>query len=151
MRDNPLRRALRCDKLTLAGLEATVRLYRTAPDLVAALPTLRWLTRSIADMDAIASAAVPLLQVRLGPGYDVQVVDAESEIGSGAQPTEALPSRAIAITHATVAPLAIAARFRAADPPIIGRVHAEQFLLDLRCIAAAAELVPNRWERDHGA
>ena len=151
MRDNPLRRALRCDKLTLAGLDATVRLYRTAPDLVAALPTLRWLTRSIAEMDAIGAAAVPLLHSRLGPAYDVRLVDAESEIGSGAQPTETLPSRAIAITHPTIAPLAIAARFRAADPPIIGRVHAEQFLLDLRCIAAAPEVVPDRWERDDGA
>jgi L-seryl-tRNA(Ser) seleniumtransferase len=151
MRDNPLRRALRCDKLTLAGLEGTLRLYRTAPDLAAALPTLRWLTRSIAEMDAIGSAAVPLLQVRLGPAYDVQIVDAESEIGSGTQPTETLASRAIAVTHLTVAPLAIAARFRAADPPIIGRVHADRFLLDLRCIATAAELVPDRWEPDHGA
>jgi L-seryl-tRNA(Ser) seleniumtransferase len=99
-------------------------------------------------MDAIGAAAVPLLRARLGPAYDVQIVDAESEIGSGAQPTETLPSRAVAITHPTVAPLAIAARFRAADPPIIGRVHAERFLLDLRCIAAAEELVPQRWERD---
>jgi L-seryl-tRNA(Ser) seleniumtransferase len=142
MRQNPLKRALRCDKLILAALEATLRLYRTAPDLAAALPTLRWLTRPLAEMDTIGAAAVALLGHALGPAYQVELVDTESEIGSGAQPTEALPSRAVAIHHPTIAPLAIAARFRASEPPIIGRVRGQRFLLDLRCIVHAADLVP---------
>jgi len=144
MRRNPLRRALRCDKLTLAALEATLRLYRTAPDLAAELPTLRWLTRPLAEMEAVGEAAVALLRRALGTGYQVGLVDAESEIGSGAQPTATLPSKAVAITHPRVAPLAIAARFRASEPPILGRVHADRFLLDLRCIVHAPDLVPRR-------
>ena len=58
---NPLKRALRCDKLTLAALAATLRLYRTAPDLAHTLPTLRWLTRPVAEMETVGRAAVPLL------------------------------------------------------------------------------------------
>jgi L-seryl-tRNA(Ser) seleniumtransferase len=144
MRENPLKRALRCDKLTLAALEATLRLYRTAPDLARALPTLRWLTRPLAEMETVGTAAVALLSRALGPEYEIELVDTESAIGSGAQPTATVPSRAVAIRHATIAPLAIAARFRASEPPIIGRVSEERFLLDLRCIAHAADLVPRR-------
>ena len=142
MRQNPLKRALRCDKLTLAALEATLRLYRTEPDLAAALPTLRWLTRPLAEMEQVGAAAVALLQRALGAEYDVQLVDAQSEIGSGAQPTETLPSKAVAITHATISPLVTAARFRASEPAIIGRVSEDQFLLDVRCITHAPDLVP---------
>ena len=144
MRENPLKRALRCDKLTLAALEATLRLYRTAPDLTRALPTLRWLTRPLAEMETVGTAAVALLSRALGPEYEIELVDAESAIGSGAQPTATVPSRAVAIRHATIAPLAIAARFRASEPPIIGRVSEERFLLDLRCIVHATDLVPRR-------
>ena len=144
LRQNPLKRALRCDKLTLAALEATLRLYRTAPDLGAVLPTLRWLTRPREAMESVGATAVALLRHALGPAYAVELVDTESEIGSGAQPTETLPSRAVAITHATESPLAIAARFRASEPPIIGRVNEQRFLLDLRCIGHAADLVPRR-------
>jgi L-seryl-tRNA(Ser) seleniumtransferase len=144
LRQNPLARALRCDKLTLAALEATLRLYRTAPDLGAALPTLRWLTRPLAEMETLGAAAVALLQRALGPEYAVVLVDSAAQIGSGAQPTETLPSKAVSITHPTIAPHAIAARFRASEPAIVGRVSADQFLLDLRCVSHAPDLVPRR-------
>jgi L-seryl-tRNA(Ser) seleniumtransferase len=142
MRRNPLARALRCDKLTLAALEATLRLYRTAPDLAAVLPTLRCLTRPLAELARLGDAAVALLGKALGPGYAIERVDSEAEVGSGAQPTETLPSQAIAISHPQHSPLAIAARFRAAHPPIIGRVHEQRFLLDLRCVRDASDVVP---------
>ena len=142
MRRNPLKRALRCDKLTLAALEATLRLYRTAPDLAAAVPTLRLLTRPVADLERIGTTAVERLLAVLGPAYRIELVDAEAEVGSGALPTETLPSKAIAVTHPTLGPHDIAARFRRHEPPIIGRVHADRFLLDLRCIWDPEELVP---------
>jgi len=147
MRRNPLKRALRCDKLTLAALEATLRLYRTAPDLAAVLPTLRQLTRPLAEIERVGSAAKPLLEAALGPAYRVEIIDSESEIGSGALPTETLPTKAIAITHANIGPLEIAARFRANDPPIIGRVHADRFQLDLRCIWNVKDIVPKSEQR----
>ena len=139
---NPLKRALRCDKLTLAALAATLRLYRTAPDLRTALPTLWWLTRPLADMAAVGEAALPLLRAALGESFAVELVDSNSEIGSGALPTETLATKAIRITHNRVAAQEIARRFRGADPPIIGRVQGGAFLLDLRGIMDPKELVP---------
>jgi L-seryl-tRNA(Ser) seleniumtransferase len=138
--ENPLRRALRPDKLTLAALAATLRLYRQSPDVAAALPTLRWLTRPLADVEAVASAAAPLVRARLGDGYRVDVVASECEVGSGAAPTAALESRALAVDHPKLSPERIAARFRGATPPVIGRIHDGRFLLDVRTIADPAEL-----------
>lgn len=139
---NPLKRALRCDKLTLAALAATLRLYRTAPDLAQALPTLRWLTRPLAEMEAVGRAALPLLQVALGAGFHLALEDSESEIGSGALPIEAVASKVISITHGEHGPQEIAHLFRQATPPIIGRIHSDRFLLDLRGIFRPEELVP---------
>ena len=138
--ENPLRRALRPGKLTLAALGATLRLYRESPDLVAALPVLRWLTRPLASMEQIGREVAPLLAARLGDGYRVSLVAAECEVGSGAVPAVSLPSRALAVEHAAVDVEEIAARFRAARPPVLGRIHEGRFLLDLRGIFEPAEL-----------
>ncbi len=144
MRRNPLKRALRCDKLTLAALEATLQLYRTAPDLAAALPTLGLLTRPLAELRTLGEIALALLARALGPDYALTLVDAAAQIGSGAQPTTTLPSLAIVVAHPTVAPAAVAARFRAGAPPIIGYVRDDRFWLDLRCVAQATDLLPTR-------
>jgi len=142
IKKNPLKRALRPGKLTLAALSATLRLYRRSPELVAELPTLRWLTRPRAEMDAVAAQALPLLQARLGEGCSLTVEDGKAQIGSGTLPEEELSSRVIAIRHARLSGEKIAARFRASNPPILGRIHEGAFLLDLRGIFAAEELVP---------
>ena len=142
IKKNPLKRALRPGKLTLAALSATLRLYRRSPELVAELPTLRWLTRPRAEMDAVAAQALPLLQARLGEGCSLTVEDGKAQIGSGTLPEEELASRVIAIRHARLSGEKIAARFRASNPPILGRIHEGAFLLDLRGIFAAEELVP---------
>ncbi|HXQ22977.1 MAG TPA: L-seryl-tRNA(Sec) selenium transferase [Candidatus Acidoferrales bacterium] len=139
---NPLKRALRCDKLTLAALAATLRLYRTAPDVRTALPTLRWLTRPLADIEAVAQAAMPLLRAALGDGFSVALVDSASEIGSGALPIETLPTKALAVSHVQYGAQDIARCFRDADPPIIGRIQSGHFLLDLRGIFRPEEVVP---------
>lgn len=142
IKKNPLKRALRPDKLTLAALSATLRLYRRSPDLAADLPTLRWLTRPRAEMDTVAAQALPLLQARLGEGFIITVEDAGAQIGSGALPEEEVPSRVIAIRHPRLSGEKIATRFRASQPPILGRIHDGAFLLDLRGIFAAEELLP---------
>jgi L-seryl-tRNA(Ser) seleniumtransferase len=140
---NPLKRALRCGKLTIAALAATLRLYRTAPDLRLALPTLRWLTRPLAEMDAVGTAALPRLRTALGEGFAVELIDSTAEIGSGALPVERLPSKAISITHRHDGADEIARWFRRAEPPIIGRIQSGRFLLDLRGIFDAEDLVPH--------
>jgi L-seryl-tRNA(Ser) seleniumtransferase len=137
---NPLRRALRPDKLTLAALGATLRLYREAPDLPARLPTLRWLTRPLDDMERVGEAAGRALAAKLGAGYRVTLVRSECEVGSGAMPAVPLESRALAVEHPDVSAERIAARFRAARPPVLGRIHDGRFLLDLRGIFDPTEL-----------
>jgi L-seryl-tRNA(Ser) seleniumtransferase len=137
---HPLRRALRPDKLTMAALAATLRLYREAPDLPAVLPTLRWLTRPLEEMAAVGAAAAPALAARLGDGWRVTVVDAEAEVGSGAAPASPIPSRALAVEHAELSADRIAARFRAGRPPLLGRIHEGRFLIDLRGIMHPDEL-----------
>jgi L-seryl-tRNA(Ser) seleniumtransferase len=138
---HPLRRALRPDKLTIAALAATLRLYREASDLREALPVLRWLTRSLGDMEAIGHATAAALAEQLGPGHVVTVVPSEAEAGSGALPVAPLESRALAVEHPDRSPEEIAARFRAARPPVLGRIHEGRFLLDLRGVFAPADLL----------
>ena len=138
MRGNALRRALRCDKLTLAALEATLRLYLRSGDLAATLPTLRYLSRTAGELELIAERAREILAERLGGGFGLEVVPALSQIGSGAQPTEQIPSRAVRVTHPELAPEAIAAMFRAARPPVIGRIVDGAFLLDVRAVDDAS-------------
>ena len=137
---NPLKRALRCDKLTLAALSATLRLYRRSPNLARDLPVLRWLARPLADIEVLGREALPVLRARLGAEYDCALVAETTQIGSGALPTESVETRAIAVTHPSLGADAIAAHFRAAAPPVIGRVKDGRFLLDLRTIASAADL-----------
>src|SRR5262249_23766949 len=111
---NPLHRALRCGKLTIAALEATLRLYQQAPDVAAAIPALRAFTRSVDEIAALGRGVVPRLKQALGPEFRVTLLDATSQIGSGALPTEEIPSKAIAIEHASLGADRIAARFRPA-------------------------------------
>jgi L-seryl-tRNA(Ser) seleniumtransferase len=138
---HPLRRALRPDKLTFAALAATLRLYREAPDLPEVLPVLRWLVRPIPEMESIGRAVAGQLAARLGPGHVVTLVESEAEAGSGALPAAPLPSRALAIEHPARSAEEIAARLRAARPPVLGRIQAGRVLLDLRGIFAPEDLL----------
>jgi L-seryl-tRNA(Ser) seleniumtransferase len=143
MAANPLHRAVRCGKLTIAALEATLRLYRESACLNQAIPTLKMFTRPLAEIENIAKRALPSLAAALGAGFRVSVQDSTSQIGSGALPTEEIPTKVIAIEHDFMGPHRIAGRFRQARPPIIGRVAADKFLLDARTIFDPLDLVPN--------
>ena len=140
---NHLQRALRCGKLTLAALEATLRLYRQSPDITQAIPTLRAFTRPLDEIREFGDAVLPKLQAVLGEGFRLVLEDSTSQIGSGALPTEELPTVVIAIGHAKLTAAAIGKKFRDANPPIIGRIKDDRFLLDLRTIFDPQELVPN--------
>ncbi len=132
LKANPLRRALRCDKLTLAALEATLRIYLRSRDIADEIPTLRLLRRKPAELREVAERARAIIAERLGAEFTVEVTDAASRAGSGSLPDAALESAAVRITHAKISPSAIAARFRRAR--IIGRVTDDSFILDMRTI-----------------
>ncbi len=139
---NHLQRALRCGKLTLAALEATLRRYRQSPNIVEEIPTLRAFTRPMDEIRAMGEALVTKLAAALGNDFQIQLDKSTAQIGSGAPPTEELPTMVIRIAHPKLGADAVAQRFRAATPPIIGRIKDDYFLLDLRTIFAADDLIP---------
>jgi L-seryl-tRNA(Ser) seleniumtransferase len=136
MRKNPLKRALRVDKMTLAALAALLRIY-TDPDRVAErIPTLRLLARPLAAIRTQAARVQPLLQAALK--QTVEVIDCQSQVGSGAAPTQRIASAGLAIRPGSDR---LAAAFRALPIPVIGRVQDGAFILDLRCLEDEAAFV----------
>ena len=139
---NHLQRALRCGKLTLAALEATLRRYHQSPNIFAEIPTLRAFTRPVDEVRAMGQSVLPRLETALGKDFQLALQDSTSQIGSGAMPTEELPTVVITIENTKLSANAIAKKFRQADPPIIGRIQDDKFLLDLRTIFDANDLIP---------
>ncbi len=137
---NPLKRALRADKLRLAALAATLKLYRNPETLPEHLPVMRFFTRKRADLLEMAEQLQPALQEALGSSWLVDVTELTSQIGSGALPLESLPSGGLAITPVKGLPGraldGLAERFRKLPMPVIGRINEGRFLLDLRCLDA---------------
>ena len=134
LRKNPMTRALRPDKMTLAALEATLRLYLEEPRALAEIPTLRMLTRPVAELDRQARALARRVRRRFGASLKVEVVESEGRAGGGALPQASLPSRALALAVAPLAPQELEARLRQAGTPVIGRVEHGVVLLDVRTL-----------------
>lgn len=135
LRRNPLKRALRVDKFTLAALAAVLGLYADPDRLAQRLPTLRRLVRTAADIQSACERIFPVLQTWLGNRVAVTTEAQSSQIGSGSRPMDLLPSHAIAMRPGTDAALvALARAFRALPIPVIGRLHDGALLFDLRCL-----------------
>jgi L-seryl-tRNA(Ser) seleniumtransferase len=137
IKENPLKRALRLDKMTLAGIEEVLGLYRDPDRLEQTIPTLKFLTRSQDEIRNQAERIAPTLAKVLGDSFSVDVVDSASQVGSGSLPTETIPSAAIGIRSRVdgedVADT-LSAAFRNLPTPVIGHVHKGSLLLDLRCL-----------------
>jgi len=136
---NPLKRALRVDKIRLAAIEATLRLYRDPGRLGEKLPTLRLLARRREEIKRLAEDLAPNVAALIGDAFTVAVVDCLSQIGSGALPLETLPSAGLSLRPANPkgggrALEALGARLRRAPKPIIGRIEGGALILDLRCL-----------------
>jgi L-seryl-tRNA(Ser) seleniumtransferase len=142
LKKNPLKRALRVGKLTLAALEPVLALYRTPELLADRLTTLRLLTRSAAAIEAQAQRLLPVLQAALGAAYGVTAAAMTSQIGSGALPVDRLPSHGICVRKAAGkrgSLTRLEAQLRKLPRPIIGRLAEKALWLDLRCLEAADE------------
>ena len=146
IRKFPMKRALRMSKLPLAALEATLMLYLRPERLAQDLPTLRLLTRPAAAIRALAHTLAPLVAQAVAPGFAVEVVALQGQIGSGSLPVERLPSAGLALAPAGKQRVgraldALAAAWRALPRPVIGRIADDRLLLDLRCLEDSAAFV----------
>lgn len=135
---NPMKRALRLDKLRLVALAATLRLYRDPARLAERLPTLRLLARKAEAIEAQARRLLPTVAAAVAGRCTVEVVPCTSQIGSGALPLETLPSAALAFRPVGEgggrALALLAAALRRLPLPVIGRIANDALLLDLRCL-----------------
>jgi len=140
IRKNPMKRALRADKMTLAALEATLRLYQNPERLRERLTALRLLTRPQPDIEALAQRLRPIMANAFAGRAVVEVRACASQIGSGSLPVERLPSAALVIVPnansraASSALRALERQLRDLPIPVIGRVHDGALWLDLRCL-----------------
>lgn len=139
IRRNPLKRALRVDKLTTAALGAVLDLYADPDRLGERLPVIRLLSRPAKEIHALAERLAPAVMSAVQGVASADVIECDSQVGSGALPTRTIRSAGLAIR-----PVArrgqgkvlqrIAAAFRALPTPVIGRIQDDAFILDVRCL-----------------
>ncbi len=138
---NPMKRALRCDKLRLAALEATLQAYLSPQTLETTLPTYRMLARPLAEIENVARTVRPYLERWAGERARVELLAGESQVGSGAAPGTMLPTLVLALISRQGTAAQLAAALRALAPPVIGRLHEGKVLLDLRALLDPAPLL----------
>ena len=137
IRKHPMKRAMRVSKITLAALEATLLAYRKPDLLTRDLPTLRLLTRTVAELEAVAMRLEGPLAQTLGADWNVSAVAAHSQAGSGSLPHALIPSIALSLrprSRSGKALADLAERLRKMPIPVIGRIAEGALLLDLRCL-----------------
>ncbi|KJS33173.1 MAG: selenocysteine synthase [Desulfatitalea sp. BRH_c12] len=132
---NPLTRALRIDKLTLAALEATLRLYRDETDAIAKIPTLRMLFAQRPEIEVRARRLAQGLRDLADKRISAELCDLPSRAGGGSLPLMALPSCCVGVRIAGLSPNRVEKELRTFRPPIIGRIENGLFIMDPRTIA----------------
>ena len=143
LRKNPMKRALRVDKMTLAALEAVLRLYADPAELKQRLHTLKFLARAAGEIDAQARRLLSAVQAALRGKAEAEVVPVNSQIGSGSLPVDLIASHGIAVSvsgkRRSAVAAEISAAFRALPAPVIGRINDGAFIMDLRCLEPSHE------------
>ncbi len=140
IKKDPLKRALRLDKIIIAALFSVLNLYRHPEKLTEELPTLRSLTRSLQEIEVLANRIKPVLEKVIDNKANIEVINCKSQIGSGALPVELLPSFCITISnidkekHAGSFLNSIVSAFTKLPIPVIGRIKDNAYCLDVRCL-----------------
>ena len=136
---NPLTRAIRVDKMTLAALEATLRiyLYNDEEKLPEMIPVLRMMSRPSLRQEAGRLARK--IKSAAGEGLSVEVVEGSSQVGGGSLPGEDLPTHLVTLNHETTTPDELGSILRKFDPPIITRISQDNVLIDVRTLLSGDE------------
>lgn len=140
VKSNPLKRALRVDKITLAALLAVINLYKDPQRLSTRLPLLADLSRTVVEIDAVAEQVLAPVQAAVAGRAEVALQACKSQIGSGALPLDLMESRALCFTPIAAkgerdkAIQDLASNFRSLPKPVIGRISDGCLLFDLRCL-----------------
>jgi L-seryl-tRNA(Ser) seleniumtransferase len=135
-RKDPLARALRVDKLTLAALEATIAAYEDPVRARHEIPALRMLLTAPETLERRANVLAEALGKRI-PALRIGIERGDGEVGGGALPLQRLPGWVVTLVHAGLTADELDRRARAADPPVIGTIRAGKYRLDVRTLTDA--------------
>jgi L-seryl-tRNA(Ser) seleniumtransferase len=138
---NPMKRALRVDKIRVAAIEATLKLYRDPERIAERLPTLKLLARTADDIRSQGERLLPQLAEGIGSAFTVELCDCQSQIGSGALPLTTTPSTGVRIRAKSGRGQSLeklAGAMRALNVPIVGRLENNSLVLDFRCLTDEA-------------
>ncbi len=148
MKRNQLTRVLRIDKMTLAALEATLRLYLDEKTVLQKIPVLRMLTMSFKELEARAHLLARSLSKVIGDRGEVRVKEGFSTVGAGALPLLRLPTCLVAVNVPDISVSRLATELRRGEPPLILRLQQDQLLLDLRTLHVdELELIPTLFSK----
>ncbi len=134
IRKNPLARAFRGGKITLAGMEATLRIFLNRDRLRDEHPTYRMLSLSLGELENRANTVAEALRDLDGEQAEIRVVDGATQVGSGSVPTETVPTKLLTVRQIYLSATSLAKRLRYNSPSIFARVHKESVSFDFRTI-----------------
>ena len=134
IKTNPINRAMRIDKFTLAALESILRFYRDPHTVFENIPTLRMIALPVEVLNERTQSFAAQLQKSIGTVCSIQVIEIMSRVGGGAMPEQNLLSRGIALQPVAMKVSYLEKQLRQGEPPVIGRIEENRFLLDLRTL-----------------
>lgn len=138
---NPLNRALRIDKLMLAALESTLRLYIDQETVIKKIPTLKMITLPLDEIKRRANNLKSRLMKNIPDHVEIQVVDDSSQVGGGALPSQQLPTKVVAISSESISVKSLEKYLRDNRPSIIARISKDQLRIDIRTVSMDEEKV----------
>jgi len=134
MKRNPLTRAIRIDKLTLAALEGTLRMYIDSETALREIPVLRMLTIGIEELDKKARRLAGKLKKSLGEVCSISIENEFSEVGGGSMPLHKMPTKVVAISTKGMSLTELEKRLRRYKTPLVARISKDKLMLDVRTI-----------------
>ncbi|CBE68215.1 MAG: L-seryl-tRNA(Sec) selenium transferase [Candidatus Methylomirabilis oxygeniifera] len=135
LRRNPLARAVRIDKLSLAALEATLRLYLDEGQAVAHTPVLQALVMPLQEIERRARRLRDRITALASDHLEVSIIEGTSEVGGGALPLEAIPTRLVAVQGIRMTAQVLEGRLRRAEPPVMVRIKDNRIVVDPRTVS----------------